>query len=103
MKNDFKPVVGHRFNLRSDPHPNWNAVVDCQVMAVEPNRMLSHAWGALGRESVVTWTLTATSTGTLLRMELSGFPPDQPQNYQGAQYGWRKFFANLKQVLARID
>jgi uncharacterized protein YndB with AHSA1/START domain len=103
MKNDFKPVMGHRFNLRSDPHPNWNGVVDCQVLAIEPNKMLSYAWEALGLKSVVTWTLTPTSTGTHLRMEQSGFRPDQPQNYQGAQYGWRKFFANLEQVLARID
>ena len=98
MKNDFKPVVGHSFNLRAD----WG-VVDCQVVAVEPNKTLSYTWGAYGLESVVTWTLTPTSTGTNLRMEQSGFRPDQPQNYQGAKYGWQQFFANLEQVLARID
>ena len=98
MKNDFKPVVGHRFHLRAD----WG-VVDCQVLAVEPNKTLSYAWGAYGLESVVTWTLTRTSTGTHLRMEQSGFRPDQQQAYQGAKYGWQRFFANLEQVLARID
>src|ERR1700738_322781 len=98
MKNDFKPVVGHSFNLRAD----WG-VVDCQVLAVEPNKTVSYTWGAYGLESVVTWTLTPTSTGTNLRMEQSGFRPDQPQNYQGAKYGWQQFFANLEQVLARID
>jgi uncharacterized protein YndB with AHSA1/START domain len=103
MKNDFKPVVGHSFNLRADPQPNWNGVIDCRVLAIEPNKTLSYTWGSLGLESVVTWTLTATSTGTHLRMEHSGFRPDQPQNYQGAKYGWRKFFANLEQVLARTD
>ncbi len=98
MKNDFKPVVDHRFNLRAD----WGAV-DCQVLAVEPNKTLSYTWGAYGLESVVTWTLTPTSTGTHLRMEQSGFRPDQQQAYQGAKYGWQQFFANLEQVLARID
>ena len=34
MKNDFAPVVGHRFNLRGD----WGGVLDCEVLAVEPNR-----------------------------------------------------------------
>lgn len=29
MQNDFQPVVGHRFNLRSKPMPHWNGVVDC--------------------------------------------------------------------------
>jgi uncharacterized protein YndB with AHSA1/START domain len=69
----------------------------------ESKRSLSYTWAAYGLESVVTWTLTPTSTGTHLRMELSGFRPDQPQAYQGAKYGWQRFFANLEQVLARID
>ena len=98
MKNDFKPVVGHGFNLRGD----WGAV-DCQVQTVEPNKTLSYTWGALGLESVVTWTLTPTSTGTHLRMEQSGFRPDQQQAFHGARFGWQKFFANLEQVLARAD
>jgi uncharacterized protein YndB with AHSA1/START domain len=98
MKNDFQPVVDHRFNLRGD----WGAVA-CQVLAVEPNKTLSYTWAALGLESVVTWTLTPTSAGTNLRMEQSGFAADRPQNYEGAKYGWSKFFANLEQVLARTD
>jgi uncharacterized protein YndB with AHSA1/START domain len=101
MKNDFKPVVGHLFTLRMDPQPHWNGVIDCQVITVEPNKTLSYAWGALGLGTVVTFTLTPTPTGTHLRMEQTGFRPDQPQNYQGAKYGWQNFFARLDQVLAR--
>ncbi|MGC1712214.1 MAG: SRPBCC domain-containing protein [Methyloceanibacter sp.] len=96
MRNDFEPVVDHRFNLRAD----WGAV-DCKVLAVEPYKMLSYTWAAMGLESVVTWTLIPTSTGTQLRMEQSGFRADQQQAYQGAKFGWPKFFANLEQVLAR--
>jgi uncharacterized protein YndB with AHSA1/START domain len=96
MKNDFKPVVHHRFNLRGD----WGTV-DCQVLEIEPNRTLSYTWAAMGLESVVTWTLTPSGTGTHLRMEQSGFRPDQEQAYQGAKYGWQKFFAALEQVVAR--
>ena len=98
MKNDFNPVVGERFNLRAD----WGAV-DCQVLVVEPNKTLSYSWGAYGLESIVTWTLTATRTGTHLRMEQSGFRPDQQQAYQGAKMGWQKFFTNLEQIVARPD
>ena len=98
MKNDFMPVVDHRFNLRAD----WGAV-ECQVMAVEPNKTLCYTWAADGLESVVTWTLTPSSTGTHLRMEQTGFRPDQQQAYQGAKAGWPRFFANLEQVVARTD
>jgi uncharacterized protein YndB with AHSA1/START domain len=52
---------------------------------------------------VVTFTLTPTRTGTLLRMEQSGFRPDQQQAYQGAKAGWHHFIAALEPVLARID
>jgi uncharacterized protein YndB with AHSA1/START domain len=98
MQNDFAPVVDHRFNLRGD----WGAV-DCQVVEVEPHKTLSYKWDAMGLESVVTWTLTPTPTGTHLRMEHAGFRSDQEQAYQGARFGWQKFFANLERVLARIE
>lgn len=98
MKNDFRPVVGHRFDFRAD----WGAV-DCEVLAVEPQKTLSYTCSAYGLESVVTWTLTPTSKGTRLRMEQSGFRPDQQQAYQGAQVGWPRFFASLEQVLARAE
>ncbi|HUN41544.1 MAG TPA: SRPBCC domain-containing protein [Acetobacteraceae bacterium] len=98
MKNDFQPAVGHHFELRGD----WGSV-DCRVREIEQSKTLSYTWDAMGLESVVTWTLTPTSTGTHLRMEQSGFRKDQEQAYQGARYGWQRFFGNLEQVLARID
>ena len=98
MKNDFKPVPDHRFSLRAD----WGSV-DCQVLEVEPNKSLSYTWAAYGLESVVTWTLTPTAAGTQLRMEQSGFRPDQQQAYQGARGGWQQFLAALEKVVARMD
>src|ERR1700761_8386067 len=98
MKNDFSPVAGHRFTLRADPQPHWDGIIDCRVLEIEPNATLSYTWESLGLESSVTWTLTPTATGTLLRMEQSGFRQDQEQNYQGAKYGWKSFFGKLEQV-----
>jgi uncharacterized protein YndB with AHSA1/START domain len=105
MKNDFKPVVGHSFNLRGD----WGGVLDCEVLAVDPTRTLSYTWNfanddpAFSLKSVVTFTLTPTSRGTHLRMEQSGFRPDQKQAYGGANAGWQQFFAKLDQLLARPE
>ena len=105
MKNDFVPTVGHRFNLRGD----WGGVLDCEVLAVEPNRTLSYTWNhrsddpAFNLESVVTFTLTPTSTGTHLRVEQSGFRPDQRQAFGGANAGWQQMLAKLEQILARND
>ncbi len=105
MKNDFKPAVGHHFNLRGE----WGGVLDCEVLAIEPNKTLSYTWNfahddaAYNLTSVVTFTLTATRAGTHLRVEQSGFRPDQKQAYGGARVGWQKFLADLDQLLARTD
>lgn len=105
MRNDFQAVVGHRFNLSAD----WGGVLACEVLAVEPNRTLSYTWNlkhddaAFDLRSVVTFTLTPTGAGTHLRMEQSGFRPDQKQALGGATAGWPRFFANLEQVVARMD
>ena len=103
MKNDFSPVVGHRFNLRGE----WGGVLDCEVLVIEPNKTLSYTWdfahedAAFNLKSVVTFTLIPTSVGTHLRMEQSGFQPNQKQALGGAKYGWQQFFSKLEQVLER--
>jgi uncharacterized protein YndB with AHSA1/START domain len=51
----------------------------------------------------VEWTLTPTEGGTQVRMVQSGFGPDQQQAYQGAKYGWQKFFGSLEGVLAGLE
>lgn len=48
MDNDFQPVVGHKFTFRATPRPNWNGVIECEVLAVEPSTKLSYSWGWLG-------------------------------------------------------
>ena len=99
MKNDFEPVVGHKFQFRAEPVPNWDGVIDCEVLVLEPLKRLSYSWGALGLGSVVLFTLTPADGGTHLRLEHSGFRPDQPQAYGGAKYGWTRFFNNLEGLL----
>jgi uncharacterized protein YndB with AHSA1/START domain len=103
MDNDFQPVVGHKFNFRSTPAPNWNGVIDSEVLVIEPNKKLSYRWNALGLESVVVWTLLPTSGGTLLRMEHSGFRSDQDAAYKGASYGWQKFIGGLERLVASLQ
>jgi uncharacterized protein YndB with AHSA1/START domain len=85
-----------------DPVPNWNGVIDCKVIRSEPFTTLSYSWGTLGLETVVTWLLTPTDTGTLLRVEQSGFPVDQDANYKGAKYGWQRFLGGLERVLGEL-
>jgi len=107
INNDFEPVVGRRFQFRADPMPNWNGIVDCEVVVVEPLKRLSYHWGvgdaASGLQWVVELTLTPAEGGTHLRMEQSGFSPDQKGAYQGANYGWQKFFAGLEKLIGEMQ
>lgn len=97
MKNNFMPNVGHQFNLSAD----WG-VVDCKVQTVEPNKTLTYTWNTKDLESVVTWTLVPTDTGTVLHMSQTGFRPSQQPYYRGAIAGWQRFFANLEGVIAKM-
>jgi uncharacterized protein YndB with AHSA1/START domain len=105
MKNDFQAVVGHRFNLRTTPMPQWSGVIDCEVLIVEPYTQLSYSWNSSVDDAteefrtVVTWTLTPTETGTRVRMEQSGFRPDEERNYKGANYGWQRYLAALEKIV----
>ena len=100
MKNDFKPEVGHSFQLRGE----WGGTLDCKVLEIEPNKSLSYSWDfdnpdpAYALKSVVTFTLTPTATGTQLRVEQSGFRPDQKQAYGGAHAGWKGMLEKLEEV-----
>jgi uncharacterized protein YndB with AHSA1/START domain len=108
MKNDFEPVRGRRFNLRAPAQPHWNGVTDCEVLLVEPPARLAYTWNSSGDEAakglktVVTWTLTATPRGTLVRLEQAGFKPHEEANYRGATYGWQRFVAALERVAGSL-
>jgi uncharacterized protein YndB with AHSA1/START domain len=102
MPNEFQPSPGHRFQFRTTPSPHWNGVVDSEVLAVEPHKKLSYTWSSGGLSTVVSWTLAPTKNGTLVRMEQSGFPPDQENNYRGATYGWQKFMGGLETTVAEL-
>ncbi|WP_433283803.1 SRPBCC family protein [Micromonospora sp. CA-244673] len=97
MPNDFKPVVGHRFTFQGRPMPalRFAGTIHCEVLAVEPERLLRITWvdrGGSGLDSVVTWRLEPEGRGTRMLMEHSGFDLDSP--FQSVAHrtmgsGWR--------------
>jgi uncharacterized protein YndB with AHSA1/START domain len=104
MPNDFQPLVGHRFNFRSKPVAGWNGVSDCEVLAVEPPRLLAWRQCASGEQaegglkSVVTWTLTPADGGTQVRMEHAGFEAKDEAGYRSMSGGWPRVLEGLERV-----
>lgn len=103
LGNDFQAALGHKFHFQSPPQPQWDGIISCEILALDPPTRLSYTWSALGLETVVLFTLTPTEAGTQLRMEQSGFPLDYDQAYNGANYGWQRFLGNLEQLLGNIN
>ena len=103
MKTDLKAEKGHAFQFRAEPMPQWDGVVDCEVLEVEPQRRLKYTWKShapANLDTVVTWTLEPTAAGgTRLSLEHSGFLPSSPWAYKGAQQGWER---NVKERLAAV-
>ena len=101
---DLKLEQGAAFTFRTQPHPGWDGTVNCRFLVIEPRRKLSYTWGVgtMDIDSVVTFTLTPTASGTHLSLVQSGFKPNQKQNFAGARYGWKMMGGKLVDVLARI-
>jgi uncharacterized protein YndB with AHSA1/START domain len=103
MANDFAPEVGRRFQFRATPVPGWSGITNCEVTEVDPPRRLAYAWGdgsesASGLRTLVAWTLSPTANGTLVRMEQSGFRPEDEGGYQAMSGGWPRILAGLERV-----
>ena len=77
MKNDFAPVVGHRFTMRTEPGPGFDGVVHCEVLHIDPPRSMRWAWRGGPIDTEVTFTLTEEVTygrqSTRLRVDHTGF------------------------------
>jgi uncharacterized protein YndB with AHSA1/START domain len=76
--------------------------VNCRLLEVEAQWKLSYSWVVGDIDTVVTFTLTPTTSGTLLTLVQSGFKPEQTKNFGGARYGWKMMGGKLVDLLERI-
>lgn len=107
MRNDFAPVVGHRFDFHAKPVPGWSGVTHCQVLEIEPPHRLVYRWGDgtesdSGLKTIVTWTLVEEAGGTRIRMEQSGFRPQDETGYRGMGSGWPRIVERLGELAGSL-
>jgi uncharacterized protein YndB with AHSA1/START domain len=110
MPNDFAAVVGRRFNFRTKPMGDWDGVVDCEVLAADPPRLLRYSWKggsdtnpACGSRlnSTVTWTLTPVEGGTHLKMVHDGFEfPGNRFAFDAMGPGWGRALDRIGELTA---
>lgn len=99
---NFSLEPGAAFTFATDPQPGWDGKVNCRLLAVEGQSRLSYAWVVGDIDTVVTFELIPTQSGTRLSIVQSGFKPHQKQNIAGARYGWQMMGGKLVDLLAQI-
>lgn len=95
---DVRPVVGHRFTLDMG---KWGQQ-PCEVLDVEPERLLRYSFASGTLDTTITWRLEPEGAGTRLFLEHSGFDLDSPLGrtaLDGMGGGWPGVLRNLEPAL----
>jgi len=95
---DVKAEVGHRFTLDMG---KWGQQA-CEVIAVEPERLLKYTFAPETLNTTITWRLETEGSGTRLHLEQSGFDLDSPMGkmaYEGMGGGWPSVLARIEQAI----
>jgi uncharacterized protein YndB with AHSA1/START domain len=100
---DLKLERGASFTFKTQAYPGWDGTVNCRFIEIEPLRKLSYAWTVPFLDTVVTFTLTPTASGTRLSLVQSGFTTEQKRESGGARYGWKMMGGKLEELLARAS
>jgi uncharacterized protein YndB with AHSA1/START domain len=108
MKNDFQPVVGHDFQFKTNPLPqfDFDGIVYCKVLEIVPNKKLVYSWKGgpakdeISWDTIVEWILIEKNNGTELQLTHSGFENvEKLPIYYGFQDGWLKNMQKINKLL----
>ena len=109
----FEPTKGKHFTFQTKPAGAWDGVIHCQVLEVTRNERLVFAWkgghednAQYGSrlETIVTWTLTRTGSGTRLQLVHSGFrTPKNDFAFNKMREGWPKVFQKIGTIAGEHD
>ena len=94
---------GRAFRFQAPPQPGWDGTVSCRLLEIDEPRRLRWSWTVGDLDTVVTFTLEPTPSGTRLLLVQSGFTPDQKRNLAGARYGWKMMGERLVDLLETLD
>jgi uncharacterized protein YndB with AHSA1/START domain len=108
MPNNFKAIVGHEFEFRTNPIPSLelSGVFYCKVLEIVPLKKLTYSWkggpdaGITKLDTLVEWTLEPHKNGTQLFLTHSGFKEINYSILMGMTEGWQK---NIQKMLNHLN
>jgi uncharacterized protein YndB with AHSA1/START domain len=98
---DVRLIVGHRFELDMG---KWGKQA-CEVLEVEPERLLKYRFAVGTLDTVITWQLLPEGAGTRLTLRHEGFNLDTPMGraaLEGMAPGWPRILLKLQTVLEEV-
>jgi uncharacterized protein YndB with AHSA1/START domain len=109
MKSNFQPIVGHEFQFRISPKPDFHfdGIVYCKVLEIVPSKKLSYSWkigpgdGTTNIDSIVHWELQPKDNGTQLILEHSDFVVmENLPLFNAMNVGWLE---NMQKIAKRLN
>ena len=112
----FTAGCGERFNCRYPPRAlggtkrQWQSRFPIENLCSPAThcsgsrpRRLRYSWRGGNLDTTVTWTLTGTAGGTLVKLEQSGFGVENAAAFEALNRGWRSMkTGRLGEVLAEL-
>ena len=108
MPNNFKAVVGHEFQFRTNriPQLELDGIFYCKVLGVVPLKKLSYSWkggpgnGIITLDTIVEWTLEQHENGTRLSLKHSGFKEENFSILTAMTDGWQE---NIQKMFTQLN
>lgn len=93
MRNDFRAEKGREFRFFATPRGEWDGVVHCRLVELDPPRRMAFTWNAndIGADTLVSIDLVPVGESTLVRLHHSRFddaPGDVEPIVERHDAGW---------------
>lgn len=99
MPNDFQPVIGHEFTFISQPKGEWDGIVHCKVMELDPPNRLGFTWCGNNMEQYVSFELKELEGKTQFKLVHAGWSEEHTIIRDTMYDGWGYILEGLHKKL----
>jgi uncharacterized protein YndB with AHSA1/START domain len=109
----FEAVAGREFTFKTTPSGAWDGFIRCEVLEAVANERLVYSWKSgdaantgygAPLDTIVTWTLTPSKSGTRLKLIHSGFVlPRNEGAYRNMGEGWKQIVKTIDTIATELN
>lgn len=100
MPNNFQPERGYEFTFQAKPMGNWNGIVKCKVMELNPPEQLGFTWSGNNMDLYVSFELVELEKEkTQFTLVHSGWAVEHAMFREKMYEGWGHLTEGLREKL----